>query len=385
MRAGGAVRVSAPSSEPLGPKGARRDIAFVIPHPYVDAVACFREPIEHLADEGWHVDLYTTLSPDNPPPFFGRESVRVLLIDMMTRAGAVRLVGALVTHRPKYRWIVTVPQWGLHYAGLAGRLAGIPVGCISDELRPAAEATTPGGRRWAWRERRAHRRCAWTIALSEERADFIRREHGLEDDHQIFVVPNAARGPARRLCSHFYQETLAIPDDRCVLLHAGSWWWKLRFRELEDVASRWGAGAVLVLQGRLPDHLGAPLATPNIRVSPAVLPAELLDHAVSSAHIGLALYDEATANNRLMGTASGKVGLYMKNALPVIVTAQPSFEWIEREGCGVLVSDVAAIPAAIDRIRDNYSVYVGRVQRVYDERLDFDRRFRAVAVKLGLR
>src|SRR5262245_20291094 len=36
-----------------------RGVAFVIPHPYVDALACFREPIRLLADEGWEIDLYT--------------------------------------------------------------------------------------------------------------------------------------------------------------------------------------------------------------------------------------------------------------------------------------------------------------------------------------
>ena len=53
----------------------QRAVAFVIPHPYVDALACFREPIRLLADEGWEIDLYTSFSPVHPAPFFGRENV----------------------------------------------------------------------------------------------------------------------------------------------------------------------------------------------------------------------------------------------------------------------------------------------------------------------
>ena len=47
----------------------------------------------------------------------------------------------------------------------------------------------------------------------------------------------------------------------------------------------------------------------RVRYAAGVLPAALLDYAVSSASIGLALYDSSNANNRTMGTASGKVGL----------------------------------------------------------------------------
>jgi hypothetical protein len=88
----------------------RDAVAFVIPHPYVDALACFRQPIAALADGGWHVDLYTRLSPLHPLPFFGRPNVHVKPFEM-TRAGAVGLVSALAMRRPKYRWLVTVPAF----------------------------------------------------------------------------------------------------------------------------------------------------------------------------------------------------------------------------------------------------------------------------------
>jgi hypothetical protein len=359
-------------------------IAFVIPHPYVDALACFREPIRRLADEGWRVDLYTALSPAHPAPFFGRDEIRLVPIET-TRAGVIALVAALVRRRPKYRWIVTVPQWGLHYAGLAGRLAGIAVGCISDELKAQSEARTPMQKRWAARERRAHRRCRWTIALSEERAAFVREDAGLGPDHDVFVVPNGAPGPARRIRSRFYQDTLAIPDDEWVVLYAGSWWWKQkpRFARLEEIAAGWSAGTTLVFQGRLVSPLRVSDGAARIRVSPTVLPAALLDHAVSSAHVGLALYDDVLVNDQLMGTASGKLLLYLKNGLPVIANAHRSLEWIEREGCGLLVNDLSEIEAAAAAIRRDYGRYVERATRFYDERLDFDKTFAPVARRLA--
>lgn len=359
----------------------RRSAAFVVSHPYVDALACFREPILRLAEEGWAVDLYTSLSSLHPAPAFGFENVTLVPI-RMTKGGAAALVARLAARRPKYDWLFAVPQWSLHYASVAASMARIPMACLSDELTADVEAASAEQKRWRRRERLAHQQCAFTIALSEERAEFIRRENGLGTEHPIFTVPNAASGPARRLTSRYYQDTLGIDANKRVVVHAGSWWWKRQFPDLEMAPQSWNGKTVLVFQGRLANHLGAPAAHPNLRVSETVLPAALMDYAVSSATVGLALYDSSTENNRRMGTASGKVLLYLKNMLPVIVSAHPSFDWIEREGCGILVSSLDQIEAAVDRIAADYDRYTHNVKRFYDERLDFNRTFTPVLAKL---
>ncbi len=358
-----------------------RAVAFVIPHPYVDALACFREPIRFLADEGWAVDLYTGFSPLHPAPFFGRESVRLVPV-VMSRFGAIELVKRLVCRRPRYRFIVTVPQWGLHYSAIASRLAGIPMCCISDELMTEEEATTAEERAWKERERRAHQRCDWTIALSQERADFIRGENRLGRDHRIFVVPNSEPGASGRVRSHYFHDLLGLRCEQRLLLHAGSLWWK-EATALIEAAQRWTNDCVVVFQGRYVAPTNDWCDSAHVRFSRQVLPAALLGYAVSSASIGLALYDESRINNRLMGTASGKVSLYMKNALPVIATRAGGFDWIEQEQCGVCVSSVGEIPAAAERIWTDYDRYVTNVRRYYDETLDFAPRFRPVAQLMG--
>jgi hypothetical protein len=358
-----------------------RFIAFVIPHPYVDALACFREPIKLLASQGWRVDLYTTLSPIHPAPFFATENVRLVPFEM-SRGGAIGLVRALVGQRPKYRWLLTVPQWGLHYGTLAARLAGIPVGCISDELKASAEATTDDQKRWKARERRAHRRCRFTIALSPPRADFIRTENGLDSNHRVLIVPNAAPGPSVHRRSRYYQDTLGLQGDARVLLHSGSLWWPAA-REFVEAARAWTSEWVVVFQVRLAAHPELRVDSARVLFADQVLPASLLDYATSSATIGLALYDTSTVNNRLMGTASGKVALYMKNALPVIATRGSGLEWIEDERCGICVSSVGEIRQAADRIWAEYDRYVLNVRRCYDASLDFTTCFQPVVEMLG--
>ena len=357
-----------------------RHVAFVIHHAYVDALACFREPIKALADDGWNVDLYTTLSSFHAVPNFHRENVRLLPIEV-SRAGVVCLMVRLVTHRPKYSWIFSVPQWSLYYAGLASRLAKIPMVCISDELIAEAELVTPEQKKWKARERRAHRKCTLTIALSEERGEFIRAENRLPADHKLLVIPNSGPGPSRRLRSRYYHDALQIPENSRILLHAGSLWWQPAL-DLAEIAEGWTGNWVLAMQGRIPAQIAGKENGEHVRFSRTVLPAEMLDYAASSAHIGLSLYPDLSTNVRLMGTASGKLGLYFKNALPVITTGQPCFRWIEETGCGLCVRDMTKVEAAAERIWETYDLYVERVKAYYSQHLDFGRNFEPLRRRL---
>jgi hypothetical protein len=266
----------------------------------------------------------------------------------------------------------------LHWAVKASALSGVPVGYISDELIIDSELATSAQRRWKMRERRDHQRCAFSIALSQDRADFLRGLNRLPGDHPIHVVPNSTPGPAERQESHFFQEVLGIATNRCVMVHAGGMGWQPA-EALAEAAAGWDdTMPAVVFQGRLPTQMRARESKGAVWYSPATLPASLLDHAVSSAHIGLALYDDRKTNDRLMGTASGKLCLYMKNALPVITTRLACFDWVEREGCGVRVQTTAEIPDAARTICAGYAEYADAVRRYYAQHLDFTQTFEPV-------
>ncbi len=83
-----------------------------------------------------------------------------------------------------------------------------------------------------------------------------------------------------------------------------------------------------------------------------------------------------------MGSASGKIALYMKNALPVITTRQKCFEWIEKEGCGICVTNMNEIHAAAERMWANYKEYVRNVKRYYSNALDFSHNFEQIRLRL---
>lgn len=358
-------------------EGDAGDVAFVVSHAYVDALACFREPIKHLADRGWRVDLYTMLAPSHAAPNFQRTNVRLYPV-AQTRFGSLKLFLQLLTRRPRYRAIFTVPQWSLHITRLAAALRGVPVVYISDEIIVEEELGTAAERSRKRKERRDHQRCAATIALTPERAAFIRRENVVPESQRTFIVPNSAPGPAVRLRSRYYQDVLDLPEETFILLHAGGMGWPPALR-LAELASEWrDPGIVLVYQGRRRDQILGRSDHPAVRFNPLVLPSDLLDYAVSSASVGLALYPEDKANDRLMSTASGKLCLYMKNCLPVITTRQACFDWVERSGCGISVGGPDEVLDAAREIRRHYDRFSEAVRRYYDAHLDFGRNFAPV-------
>ncbi len=212
-------------------------VAFVVHHAYCDALACFREPMRYFALAGWDVDLYIGVTAQHLAPTFDGANVR-LRPTSMSRTGALRLMAALVQRRPRYTLMLTAPTWALYWATRAARLTGTPVGYISDEIIVDSELTSPSHHKWKARERAAHRQCAFTIALSAERGEYLRAVNGLAADHPVFVVPNAPTGPARRLDSHYYRDTLSLPIGRPVALHAGGMGWK-PLRDLVDEAESW--------------------------------------------------------------------------------------------------------------------------------------------------
>jgi hypothetical protein len=328
--------------------GSRRAVAFVVHHAYCDALACYREPMRYYAEAGWEVDLYLGLSAQHPAPSFPQGNVRLRPVTP-SRAGALHLLAQLVRQGRRYAVVFCAPGWGLHWAARAAALTGTPIACISDEIVADRELSTPSQHRWKARERAAHRACAFTIALSMERADYLRDLHHLPDHHPIFVVPNASPGPAHRLASSYYRERLGLAEARTIALHSGGMGWA-PLTDLIDDAAHWTdpSAPALVCQGRLPSQMAGRVARGAVHYVSESLPSSLLDYATSSAHVGLALYDDHKENDRLMGTASGKLCLYLKNGLPVVTTRLPCFAWVESHGCGVRAGSVRDVRAAID-------------------------------------
>ncbi len=356
-----------------------KSAAFVVSRQYVDAIPCLREPIEWLANKGWKTDVFTVASTFHLTPSFMSPNVRVYT-NGLSKGGMLRTLSQLALKWPRYDCIFAVPQADLYYASLIAQALGIPLICISDELY-VSDPAAPVQKKWKRREIKAHRKALLTIALTAERAAFVRTQHALAESHRIMVVPNAPSGESRRLRSRYYRDALDIPDGSVVLLHAGSLWCP-QTQLLMQAASGWTGRHVAVFQGRIKGMFKEKKLTPCLRFQDLVLPSGLMDYAVSSADIGVGLYEENDGLG-LVGVASSKLGVYLKNGLPVIFSKLHSFRFIEENGLGICVDSVDAIPSAADRILGDYGRYCANVKKFYDEKLNFDKNFGPVAAVLN--
>src|SRR5690606_38238726 len=66
--------------------------------------------------------------------------------------------------------------------------------------------------------------------------------------------------------------------------------------------------------------------------------------------IGIVVYRVPAPQFPLMGTSSNRLCMYLAMGVPVIASRQPSFEFLERYDCGILVESSAEFAAAVSRI-----------------------------------
>lgn len=365
----------------------RKRICLFFDRTYVDAHPCFREMAVQFLENGWEVDLYATVNPDQPSPVFGSRGIRFYVI-RHSKAGLLKLLAKMVWGR--YRAIVATPSWALYWAVRIGKLRRVPVVCLSDEVFPQEPDRNDLRRmsrsdyvRWKKKENWAHARCVLTVALGEERFLLAKKENRLPEGHAHVIVPNAPAGNGKRTPSAYYRDALNIPKDHAVLLHSGSLWGVL-LKPLAETVRRSPEPVTVVIQSRSegpkPDWLNE-----RVKLSGAVLPYARMREITSSADIGLMLYDRTHPEESRNGNTAGKLGLYLSCGLPVICCNLEIFKWVEKEGCGVWVPDVASVPEAAKKIMSDYERYSRNAVRVFDRDFEYSRHFKVFLGELEKR
>ncbi len=346
----------------------KKTVAFIIGRPYLGAFSCYVEPIRRLAQKGWGVDVYTTVSDTDPKVSFNEKNVRIFEI-RSGRWGWIALLWQLFKNFSSTFLVFAIPQKDLFLAYQLKRFLNIPYICISDELYSLSD-TLLNMRNWKLREKKAHQHATATIALSKDRAEFIRQENKLGESHRFFVIPNSASGPCQSVKANFYEKRFPV-ENKTILLHLGSLA-SLHSQELIREAEAWPDRYALIFQGRSAHMLEGQSQKKRIFFNREVLPEEAVSEAVRSAHIGIGIYHQGWAYGHV-GFASGKLGVYLKNGLPVIFLKQASFNFIEENGLGICVERITDIPAAADRIMERYEFYRANVKKFYDENLVYEK------------
>ncbi|GGB08547.1 hypothetical protein [Puia dinghuensis] len=313
-----------------------RRIALLFDRTYIDAQHCFIELASQLAANGYAVDLYMVNNPYNNQPFFENKEIRILPFPVSGFQKAEYWSKLLYSADRRYDAIIATPITGIWLAYRTSRLRKIPYYYLADELVEHMLANSPAKdrKKLETRNYKANRYAAATIALGEERYLVQQQLHKIDYAHDYIVIPNAPAGDAVRLKSHYYRDIFNIEDRKPILLFAGTLNWNLAKKIYEETKTYGERDYHLVFQTRTTGLMGEGLH-PFIKFSTTPVPSAMMNYAVSSADIGLALYDRNSVHETNNGFTGGKIGTYLKNQLPLIVGSADNLKHFEDQGVGV--------------------------------------------------
>jgi glycosyltransferase involved in cell wall biosynthesis len=261
---------------------------------------------------------------------------------------------------------------------------------LSSETAPGGEASSNDSlpvktRDWS-------RDIRGLIIQSPEREQLFRMDHPLGPDTKVLYLPVTCQGPAPSERRDVLQRRYGIPPQARIAIHLGGvnpYFSSLEIAEVFAALPDW----YLFFQGNHLRGYGEEIRTlakrtgaRNIIVSKKFFThLNDVDGYLLSADVGIAWYNDLNANFRSAGFSSGKISAYMRCGLPVLANDLPSMQaMIARKGCGLCVERVGQIPAALQKIVENYRTYRGQVLREYESRYRFENYHRSIQEFLAL-
>jgi glycosyltransferase involved in cell wall biosynthesis len=170
-----------------------------------------------------------------------------------------------------------------------------------------------------------------------------------------------------------------VPPDAFVVLHSGAINDEQGCHWMIDSALRLPPDVYLVLQsgGRVEQTFTAAcrLAGEQHRLRGdfgEYVSWSAMDQRIAAADVGLVFYFHTGPQFQNMGICSNKLCLFLRGGVPVVVTQQPSFGFLEKYRCGVLVDNRQQMLDAIAHIRANHAEYRANALRCYREYVDVD-------------
>jgi glycosyltransferase involved in cell wall biosynthesis len=146
--------------------------------------------------------------------------------------------------------------------------------------------------------------------------------------------------------------------------------------ELLATVPYWPDNTIALFQSRSPNsnfmsQFGHLMFRDRVVLLDSPLPQADLLELVRSSTACFALYRPVNENLKLIGLSSGKLVMSLLCGTPVIVSEDPSFQFIEDEGLGKMISHPAEIPAAIETLIANQAAYRNRCKEYAISRLSF--------------
>jgi hypothetical protein len=292
----------------------------------------------------------------------------------------------LFSHR--YDLVIGVNSEGIIAAGRYARRFGVPLVYLSYEIFFREELTRLADLKEKAREIEASRRADLVIIQDEERGELLTKENGIPASRFAFlpVAPAGEEGGGK---TDWLYRRFGIPEDRKIVIHAGSFEDWTCAGELLETTGDWPREALLVVHTRyeaknMGKYMNILKGNLSDRVVFSLKPLDTEEYGrmLRSAHIGLVLYKRTVGSryskyhgNNIMniGLSSGKFASYMKYGLPSISLGQQTYRrLLGKYRFGFDIDTMTEIPGAITRILRAYDLHSSEAKRLFVKRLRFD-------------
>lgn len=334
----------------------------------------------HLANRGWHVDIFTKWSATCETLNISRPQIKHprirVIYDNMRGAGegplslpgggalptehhnAVRL--ALGTER-RYSWAVGFDPAGLLRAAAFAEASGIPYIYHSleiDENGPLKPL-----------EKICHQQALFAISQDQARASILAHINDAPRE-SVLVLPNSAAGEILPEQDNYFRETFPAIGERRIVLASGTLLPECCIHEIVAASQAWPQDVALVLHGWIHDAgfkktLQAFIEkTDNIFLSEHIFAPDKKFRIYQSSDVCLVFYASTTANLKYAAGSSGKLYDALRCGTPMIGNDIPGMaELLHNTGCGIVVPDASKIGAVLPTIFKHHAHFR---QRCFD-------------------
>ena len=242
---------------------------------------------------------------------------------------------------------------------IAGLLAFIwrkPLIVLADEIKSGSYY---GNRKEYWKKlcRWAMRRANLTIVNDQSRIELQREYAGMSSKRQIIVYPGCFLQPPK---AKDRAEVLAqsnIGKDKLVLgfsgfcaLQNGIDW---ALESLQHHPNMVMLTQPLTIQAFDSYLLANHYSRDQLRIASKRLSWQQSWSSMGGVDIGVAIYNNPAPQFQNMGISSNRLCMFLAMGVPVIVSRQDSFDFIEEYECGYMVDSSEQFSQAIAKISDN--------------------------------
>lgn len=280
----------------------------------------------------------------------------------------------------KYQCFIGVEKKGLIWAGILSQMYKCPLIYYSLELYIEDHPGAKGYFYLRKAEKKYHRLSGATIIQDRRRAKAL-LEYNEIATTDLLYFPISVRGAIIENKSRFFHQKHKIKEGKRFLLCFGQIQDQRFSADLVRIASHLKDDMMLVLHGfgdqTYLAYLQSIADMDRVILSFDFVPEEKIIDVISSATIGLALYENTSSNDRLAAFSSVKVAYYMQCGVPVIAFDSESFrELMNTYKCGELIKSIDEIPQKVEKVLSDYDSYREQAYMAFKRLYDFDENFK---------